>query len=194
MARKPARKNKSERKVPAAPPPRGTSDRDKAVDALTALLSEHPFEQIGLAEVAGRAGIKLSALRAEFGSTLAIYAAHIKDIDNIVLDGGDELRSRQPLGWSQMRAGLSADPPIRADVERAFELLADFTLQQGARIAGGSLESVAGLAVHCGRYPLSPVTHWTSTFLPAAINSTHRSRRPASAASSCSSVSTPPLK
>jgi AcrR family transcriptional regulator len=96
MARKPARKNKSERKVPAAPPPRGTSDRDKAVDALMALLSEHPFEQIGLAEVAGRAGIKLSALRAEFGSTLAIYAAHIKDIDNIVLDGGDADMAEEP--------------------------------------------------------------------------------------------------
>ena len=56
-----ARKPKRARKAPAAPPPRGTSDRDKAVDALMALLAEHPFEQIGLAEVAGRAGLKLSA-------------------------------------------------------------------------------------------------------------------------------------
>ncbi len=72
MARKPARKSKAERKAPAAPPPRGTSDRAKATDALMALLSEQSFEQIGLAEVAGRAGIKLSALRAEFGSTLSI--------------------------------------------------------------------------------------------------------------------------
>ena len=92
MARKPARqsadKTKPERKAQAAPP-RGTSNRDKAVDALLDLLGENSFEQIGLAEVAGRAGIKLSALRAEFGSTLPIYAAHIKDIDTIVLDGGD---------------------------------------------------------------------------------------------------------
>ena len=83
MARKP------KRKASAAPPPRGSSDRDKAVDALMALLAEQSFEQIGLAEVAGRAGIKLSQLRAEFGSTLAILAAHIKDIDRIVLAGGD---------------------------------------------------------------------------------------------------------
>ena len=54
-----------------------------------ALLAEHSFEEIGLAEVAGRAGLKLSQLRAEFGSTLAIVAAHIKDIDRIVLAGGD---------------------------------------------------------------------------------------------------------
>ena len=52
-----------------------------------ALLAERSFEQIGLAEVAGRAGIKLSKLREEFGSTLAIYAAHVKEIDRVVLDG-----------------------------------------------------------------------------------------------------------
>lgn len=94
MARKPVRKSKSansESKAPAAAPSRGTTDRAKATDALMELLGEHSFEDIGLAEVAGRAGIKLSALRAEFGSTLAIYGAHIKDIDNIVLDGGDDM-------------------------------------------------------------------------------------------------------
>jgi AcrR family transcriptional regulator len=84
-----ARKPKRARKALTAPPPRGASDRDKAVDALMALLAEHSFAEIGLAEVAGRAGIKLSQLRAEFGSTLAILAAHIKDIDRIVLAGGD---------------------------------------------------------------------------------------------------------
>jgi AcrR family transcriptional regulator len=56
-----------------------------------ALLAEHSFEQIGLAEVAGRAGIRLSQLRAEFGSTLAILAAHIKEIDRVVLAGGDDM-------------------------------------------------------------------------------------------------------
>ncbi len=91
-----ARKPKRERKAPTAPPPRGTSDRDKAVDALMALLAEHSFEQIGLAEIAGRAGLKLSQLRAEFGSTLAILAAHIKDIDRAVLAGGDAEMAEEP--------------------------------------------------------------------------------------------------
>jgi len=84
-----ARRTKLRRKAPRAPPPRGTSDRDRAVDALMALLTEHPLEEIGLAEVAGRAGLKLSQLRAEFGSVLAILAAHVKDIDQTVLEGGD---------------------------------------------------------------------------------------------------------
>jgi AcrR family transcriptional regulator len=62
------------------------SNRDKAVQAFLELLSERRFEDIGLAEVAGRAGLKLSQLRAEFGSTLAIYAAHVKAVDEAVLD------------------------------------------------------------------------------------------------------------
>jgi AcrR family transcriptional regulator len=91
-----ARKSKRERKATTGAAPRGASDRDKAVDALMALLADHPFEQIGLAEVAGRAGIKLSQLRAEFGSTLAILAAHIKDIDRTVLAGGDADMAEEP--------------------------------------------------------------------------------------------------
>lgn len=91
-----ARKRKTPSKAAKAPPSRGGSDRDKAIDALMALLTEHPFEEIGLAEVAGRAGLKLSALRAEFGSTLAIFAAHTKDIDRAVLDGGDSDMADEP--------------------------------------------------------------------------------------------------
>ena len=91
-----ARKSKRSRKAPSAPPSRGTSDRDKAVDALMALLAEHTLDEIGLAEVAGRAGLKLSQLRAEFGSVLAILAAHMKDIDRIVLAGGDADMAEEP--------------------------------------------------------------------------------------------------
>ena len=91
-----ARKPKRDRKALTPPPPRGSSDRDKAIDALMALLAEQSFEQIGLAEVAGRAGLKLSQLRAEFGSTLAIVAAHIKDIDRAVLAGGDADMTEEP--------------------------------------------------------------------------------------------------
>jgi AcrR family transcriptional regulator len=99
-----ARKQKHSRKAQPAPP-RGNSDRDKAIDALMALLAEHRFEEIGLAEVAGRAGLKLSELRAEFGSTLAIVAAHIKDIDRTVLAGN---------------AGDMTEEPAR---ERLFDVL-----------------------------------------------------------------------
>jgi len=91
-----ARKSRRERKAPTPPSPRGPGDRDKAIDAMMALLGEHSFEKIGLAEVAGRAGIKLSQLRADFGSPLAIVAAHIKDVDRTVLAGGDSDMSEEP--------------------------------------------------------------------------------------------------
>jgi AcrR family transcriptional regulator len=92
-----ARKSKKQRRAQVqATAPRGNSDRDKAIDALMALLAEHSFEEIGLAEVAGRAGIKLSELRAEFGSPLAIVAAHMKDIDRAVLAGGSADVAEEP--------------------------------------------------------------------------------------------------
>src|SRR5262245_14810782 len=84
-----ARKSKRPRRGPAAAPAPGASDRDRSIDGLMSLLADHSFEQVGLAEVAGKAGIKLSQLRAEFGSTLAILAAHTKEIDRVVLAGGD---------------------------------------------------------------------------------------------------------
>jgi AcrR family transcriptional regulator len=68
-------------------PNTSATNRAKAIAAFMSLLGERSFEEIGLAEVAGRAGIKLSQLRAEFGSTLAIYGAYVRDIDRIVLEG-----------------------------------------------------------------------------------------------------------
>ncbi|MBV9556775.1 MAG: TetR/AcrR family transcriptional regulator [Pseudolabrys sp.] len=105
MARKSAKRPSKARSTAKPAPSRGTTNRDKAIDALMALLAEQSFEQIGLAEIAGRAGISLSELRAEFGSTRAILTAHIKHIDRTVLDGGD--------------AGSEEDPAR----ERLFEVL-----------------------------------------------------------------------
>jgi AcrR family transcriptional regulator len=61
-----------------------------------ALLAEKSFERIELAEVAARAGVSLGAMRAEFGSTLAIYAAHVKAIDRAVIEGGEGDMSEEP--------------------------------------------------------------------------------------------------
>ena len=44
-----------------------------------------PFEEIGLADVAGGAGVSLAQLRGEFSSTLGILAAHVKAVDRAVL-------------------------------------------------------------------------------------------------------------
>jgi AcrR family transcriptional regulator len=87
MARKPTRKSASKPARAAAlsgsPAPAG--DRDKIVAAFLALLADKRLEQIGLAEIAEGAGVTLAALRGEFGSPLAILAAHIKNVDRAVL-------------------------------------------------------------------------------------------------------------
>ena len=143
-----ARKPKRARKAPAAPPSRGTSDRDKAVDALMALLAEHSFAEIGLAEVAGRAGIKLSQLRAEFGSTLAILAAHIKDIDRIVLAGGDaDMAEESPRDrlFDVLMRRLEALAPYKASTR---------SLMRSARRNAGLAFALNALATRSQRWML----------------------------------------
>ena len=144
-----ARKPKKQRRAPAkAAAPRGTTDRDKATDALMALLAEHPFEQIGLAEVAGRAGLKLSALRAEFGSTLAILAAHMKDIDRTVLSGGSADMAEEPARerlFDVLMRRLEALAPYKAAVR---------SLMRSARCNAGLALALNTMAVRSQKWML----------------------------------------
>jgi AcrR family transcriptional regulator len=64
------------------------SPRDAAIDALMALLAERNFRDIGLDEIATRAGLSLSGLRAAFAGKVAILAAFSERIDLAVLAGG----------------------------------------------------------------------------------------------------------
>ena len=101
MARKSARKSASR---PAASPAKSDqkkpdgdrSDRERVVDALLALLAEKPIEQIGFAEIATQADVSLAELRNMFGSTIAILAAHMKEIDRAVLAGGSADMADEP--------------------------------------------------------------------------------------------------
>jgi AcrR family transcriptional regulator len=104
MARKPQRSRPAPRRAPALPPPGGT-DREKIIAAFMALLAERRFEEIGFGDIAARAGVSLAAFRGEFGSTLTILAAHMREIDRKVLGGAD---------------GDMADEPPR---ERLFDVL-----------------------------------------------------------------------
>jgi AcrR family transcriptional regulator len=77
---------KSKRRTPrAAATRRDGSNRDRAIASFLALLTEQPFEQVGMAQIAADAGLSLADLRAEFNSTLSILAAHIKEVDRAVL-------------------------------------------------------------------------------------------------------------
>jgi AcrR family transcriptional regulator len=100
MARKP---DPITPKPPRPIPP--TADRDKIIAAFMALLAERRFEDIDFAEISARSGVPLHRCRAEFGSPLAVLAAHVKDIDRKVLEGGD--------------ADMAEEPPR----ERLFDLL-----------------------------------------------------------------------
>jgi AcrR family transcriptional regulator len=85
MARKPTRKSKSAPRASRPAAARPTTEREKIVAALMALLAEKPLEQIGLADIAKEAGVSLPQLRGEFPSKLAMLAAHIRTIDRAVL-------------------------------------------------------------------------------------------------------------
>src|SRR5438045_8844990 len=95
MARKPQRSRSAPRRAPALPPPAGT-DREKIVTAFLALLGEKRFEEIGFGDIAARSGLTLANCRAEFGSTLAIFAAHMKELDRKVLASGSGDMAEEP--------------------------------------------------------------------------------------------------
>src|SRR5436309_10122743 len=84
MARKPHRPRPAPKAPPALPPPGGT-DREKIVTAFLALLAEKRFEEIGFGDIAARSGLTLANCRGEFGCTLAVLAAYMKDLDRKVL-------------------------------------------------------------------------------------------------------------
>jgi AcrR family transcriptional regulator len=73
-----------------APPSSDQPARERVIAAFMALVAEKSFERVGFAEIATRAGVSLSELRGLFDSTLAILAAHMKEIDRAVLAGRDD--------------------------------------------------------------------------------------------------------
>lgn len=89
MARRAARPTRRVRPTSKSTPPQEShpagTEREKIIAAFLTLLAETPIERIGLSEIAGSAGVTLVQLRGEFGSPLAILAAHLKEIDRAVL-------------------------------------------------------------------------------------------------------------
>jgi AcrR family transcriptional regulator len=100
MARKPKSKPVTRRAPRRERPERAASDdrsqRARIIDAFMALLAEKPIEQVGLAEIARAAGVSLAELRDEFGSTFAILAAYVKQVDRAVLAGDDADMAEEP--------------------------------------------------------------------------------------------------
>ena len=146
-----ARKSKRPARKTAAPPrPNPTeSPRERIVAAFMGLLAENPFEQIGLADVAARAEISLSALREEFGSLLAILGAHVKEIDRIVLDGVDPDLAEEPARerlFDVLMRRLEALTPYRAAIR---------SLTRSAMRNPGLAFALNGIAVGAQRWMLT---------------------------------------
>lgn len=96
MARKPQRATRRMASTRSETPPAEAPPRQMIIRAFMALLAERPIEEIGFVDIAARAQLSLSDLRGEFSSTLAILAAHIKEIDRQVLAGGDSEIAEEP--------------------------------------------------------------------------------------------------
>src|SRR2546423_12268204 len=133
MARKPQRSRSAPRR--ALPPPPSGTDREKIIAAFMALLGEKRFEEIGFGDISARAGLSLATCRGEFGSTLAIFAAHVKDLDRKGLSnsGGDmaEEPPRERLFDVLMRR-IEAMAPYR---EATCSLMKSVTRNPGLAIA-----------------------------------------------------------
>lgn len=149
MARKtkrPAsRRDQAER---AASVPSGTT-RERIIAAFMGLLAERRFEEIGLAEIAARAEVSLADLRGEFGSTLAILAAHIKEIDRQVLAGGDADMAEEPARerlFDVLMRRLEALAPYRDAVR---------SLMRSAATNPGLAFALNGLAVRSQQWMLT---------------------------------------
>jgi AcrR family transcriptional regulator len=96
MARKPQRSSRDTSAPTAALPPPGGTTREKIIGAFMALLAEKRFETIGFGDISARAGVSLPDCREEFGSTLAILAAHMKQLDRGVLGRADADMADEP--------------------------------------------------------------------------------------------------
>lgn len=63
--------------------------KGKIVEAFLALLAEKPYAEIGLGDIAARAGLTLGDLRGAYDGKLAILADFMRQIDSAVLDSAE---------------------------------------------------------------------------------------------------------
>jgi AcrR family transcriptional regulator len=149
MARKPQRSARAAPKAaPALPPPGGT-DREKIIAALMALLAEKRIEEIGFGAIAERAGVSLVILRGEFGSKLAILAAHMKELDRKVLaDAGTDMAEEPPRErlFDVLMRRIEAMAPYRESIR---------SLMKSASCNPGLAFALNGLAVRSQTWMLT---------------------------------------
>jgi AcrR family transcriptional regulator len=140
---------KATRKRTAATPTGNGTERERIVAAFMAILGEKPFDEIGFAEIADHAGASLAQLRNAFASTLAILAAHMKEIDRAVLAGGDEDMMDEPPRerlFDVLMRRIEALAPYKAAIR---------SLLRSARFNPGLALALNGLAVGSQQWMLT---------------------------------------
>jgi AcrR family transcriptional regulator len=93
--------------------------RNQIIDALLALAAERRYSEIGLHDIAERAGVSLASLREAFGTRIEIVAAFIERIDRAALSATSETTeesSRERVFEILMRR-FDALTPYRAGVK-----------------------------------------------------------------------------
>lgn len=88
-----------------------TKPRDRIVAAALRLAAERPWREVGLFDIADKAGTDLAGLRREFGSKGAILAAFTRAVDDAVLT-----RAAKPAADQAVRDRLFDVVMTRFDV------------------------------------------------------------------------------
>jgi len=143
-------RNSSRRKQARASLDREESERARIVAAFMGLFVEQSIKKIGFDQIAAGADVPLARLREEFGSTIAVLAAHVEQIDRLVLAGENVETAERAHGLAMLlsavlRTWLDGEDP---DLARIMSALA----RAGAWAAPRGLPR-PGLA-HSGLRPL----------------------------------------
>jgi len=122
--------------------------RNQIIDAALELAAERPYSEIGLGDIADRAGVGLDVLRSAFRMRIEIVSAFVERIDRAVLAGAGETTeesSRERVFDILMRR-FDALAPYRAGVKsivasaRRDPMLALALNGMGVRSMGWMLE------------------------------------------------------
>jgi AcrR family transcriptional regulator len=103
-----------------------TSERARIIAAFTGLLVEQSIRKMDFGKIAAAADVSLAQLREELGSTIAVLAAHVEQIDRLVLAGENVEMAERTHGLamlltSVLRAWLEGEDPDLARTMSAIE-------------------------------------------------------------------------
>lgn len=96
MARSPDPLKPGAAGAPPPGPPVDRPDRERIIEAFMALLAERPIEEIGFAEIGGRADVPLHRCRTAFDSILSVLSAKLREVDTAVLEGIESEMADEP--------------------------------------------------------------------------------------------------